>query len=97
MGNLSGGEKQRVALARALVTSPRILLLDEPLSNLDVSTAKYLRLELQRFHQELGITTIHVTHNLMEAEELADRIAIIDQGKLEQVGTREEIFPFSLQ
>ncbi len=92
VGNLSGGEKQRVALARALATAPRILLLDEPLSNLDVSTAKYLRLELERFHQELGITTVHVTHNLMEAEELADRIAIISAGKLEQVGTRENIF-----
>ncbi len=92
VGNLSGGEKQRVSLARALATSPRILLLDEPLSSLDVSTAKYLRLELRRFHEELGITTIHVTHNLMEAEELADRIAIIDGGNLEQVGTREEIF-----
>jgi ABC-type sugar transport system ATPase subunit len=92
VGNLSGGEKQRVSLARALATSPRILLLDEPLSSLDVSTAKYLRLELRRFHDELGITTIHVTHNLMEAEELADRIAIIDGGNLEQVGTREEIF-----
>ncbi len=92
VGNLSGGEKQRVSLARALATSPRILLLDEPLSSLDVTTAKYLRLELRRFHEELGITTIHVTHNLMEAEELADRIAIIDRGKIEQVGTREEIF-----
>lgn len=92
VGNLSGGEKQRVSLARALATSPRILLLDEPLSSLDVSTAKYLRLELRRFHEELGITTIHVTHNLMEAEELADRVAIIDGGNLEQVGTREEIF-----
>ncbi|HQA83037.1 MAG TPA: ABC transporter ATP-binding protein [Syntrophales bacterium] len=92
VGNLSGGEKQRVSLARALATAPRILLLDEPLSSLDVSTAKYLRLELRRFHDELGITTIHVTHNLMEAEELADRIAIIDKGNLEQVGTREEIF-----
>lgn len=92
VGNLSGGEKQRVSLARALATSPRILLLDEPLSSLDVSTAKYLRLELRRFHEELGITTIHVTHNLMEAEELADRIAIINAGNLEQVGTREEIF-----
>ncbi|MBN1547511.1 MAG: ABC transporter ATP-binding protein [Syntrophaceae bacterium] len=92
VGNLSGGEKQRVSLARALATSPRILLLDEPLSSLDVSTAKYLRLELQRFHRELGITTIHVTHNLMEAEELADRIAIIHNGKMEQVGTKEDIF-----
>ena len=89
---LSGGEKQRVALARALATSPKILLLDEPLSSLDVSTSKYLRLELRRLHEELGITTIHVTHNLIEAEEMADKIAILNKGKLEQVGTIEEVF-----
>ena len=92
VGTLSGEEKQRVALARSLATSPGILLLDEPLSSLDVSTSKYLRLELRRFHEELGITTIHVTHNLMEAEELADRIAILNMGKLEQVGTLEQVF-----
>jgi len=89
---LSGGEKQRVALARALAISPKILLLDEPLSSLDVRTSKYLRLELRRFHEELGVTTIHVTHNLMEAEEMADRIAILDMGRLEQVGTPDEVF-----
>jgi len=89
---LSGGEKQRVAVARALAISPKILLLDEPLSSLDVRTSKYLRLELRRFHEELGVTTIHVTHNLMEAEEMADRIAILDMGRLEQVGTPDEIF-----
>jgi ABC-type sugar transport system ATPase subunit len=92
VGNLSGGEKQRVALARALATSPEFLLLDEPLSNLDVRTAKYLRLELRRLHEELGVTTIHVTHNLIEAEEIADRMAILNMGKLEQVGTSEEVF-----
>ncbi|MCX8012288.1 MAG: ABC transporter ATP-binding protein, partial [Desulfobacterota bacterium] len=86
------GEKQRVALARALATSPKILLLDEPLSSLDVSTSKYLRLELRRLHNELGITTIHVTHNLIEAEEMADKIGILHRGKLEQVGTIEEVF-----
>jgi ABC-type sugar transport system ATPase subunit len=89
---LSGGEKQRVALARALATSPRILLLDEPLGSLDVRTAKYLRLELRRLHEELGVTTIHVTHNLIEAEEMADRMAIINMGAVEQVGTPEEVF-----
>jgi molybdate/tungstate transport system ATP-binding protein len=89
---LSGGEKQRVALARALATSPQILLLDEPLNSIDVKTSKYLRLELKRLHGELGITTIHVTHNLIEAEEIADRMAVLNMGKLEQVGTPEEVF-----
>jgi ABC-type sugar transport system ATPase subunit len=89
---LSGGEKQRVALARALATSPRILLLDEPLGSLDVRTAKYLRLELRRLHEELGVTTLHVTHNLIEAEEMADRMAIMNMGSVEQIGTPEEVF-----
>lgn len=89
---LSGGEKQRVALARALATSPRILLLDEPLSNLDISTSKYLRLELRRLHEELGITTVHITHNLVEAEEMADRICILNRGSIEQVGALKEVF-----
>lgn len=89
---LSGGEKQRVALARALAISPKVLLLDEPLSSLDVRTSKYLRLELKRLHKELGVTTIHVTHNLMEAEEMADRVAILNMGRLEQVGTPDELF-----
>ena len=91
VGTLSGGEKQRVSLARALATEPKVLLLDEPLSSLDLSTAKYLRLELKRFHERFSITTIHVTHSLMEAEELADRIAIIHDGRVEQVGTRDEV------
>ena len=89
---LSGGEKQRVALARALAPSPRTLLLDEPMGSLDVRTSKYLRLELKRLHVELGITTVHVTHNLLEAREMADRLAILNLGKVEQVGTLEEVF-----
>jgi ABC-type sugar transport system ATPase subunit len=90
--NLSGGEKQRVALARALATSPGLLLMDEPLSALDVQTSNYLRLELRRIHQELAVTTIHITHNHSEAEELADRIAVMNEGSIEQVGRPQEIF-----
>lgn len=89
---LSGGEKQRVALARALALSPKILLLDEPLSSLDVQTSKYLRMELKQLHSRLGITTIYVTHNLTEAEEIADRIAVIESGHIEQVGKPEDVF-----
>jgi len=90
--SLSGGEKQRVCIARALALSPKILLLDEPLSSLDLQTSKHLRQELKRIHNELGVTTIHVTHNQSEAEEIADRIAIISHGKLEQVDKPHEIF-----
>jgi ABC-type Fe3+/spermidine/putrescine transport system ATPase subunit len=91
-GNLSGGEKQRVALARALGPEPEVLLLDEPFSNLDYKTTKYLRLELKRLQRELEITTVYVTHDQFEAEEIADRIAVIHEGRLVQVGTAEEIF-----
>ena len=90
--SLSGGEKQRVALARALAIEPKILLLDEPFNNLDPRTAKHLRLELKRIQQNLGITSIFVTHNLLEAEELADRIAIMNEGKIQQVGTPQQVF-----
>lgn len=90
--HLSGGEKQRVALARALALSPKVLLLDEPLNNLDLQTAKYLRIELRQLPKELGITTLYVTHDLEEAEEIADRIAIIHNGNVEQVAVPEEVF-----
>jgi ABC-type Fe3+/spermidine/putrescine transport system ATPase subunit len=91
-GELSGGEKQRVALARALAPSPRVLLLDEPLSSLDLPTTKYLRTELRQLQQRLGITAVYVTHDLQEAEEMADRIAVLQDGHLEQVGKPEEVF-----
>jgi ABC-type Fe3+/spermidine/putrescine transport system ATPase subunit len=90
--HLSGGEKQRVALARSLAPSPRVMLLDEPLSSLDVATAKYLRTELKQLQQRLGITTVYVTHDLQEAEEMADRIAVIQNGCLEQVDRPERVF-----
>jgi ABC-type Fe3+/spermidine/putrescine transport system ATPase subunit len=89
--SLSGGEKQRVALARALATSPGILLLDEPLGALDLRTAKYLRLELKRIHRQFGLTTIHITHDLMEALEMADRVAMLQDGRVEQVSGPEEM------
>lgn len=82
---LSGGEKKRVALARSLAPSPKILLLDEPTSSLDPGTAKFLRGELHGLLKKLGITTVHVTHDLKEAEEIADRIAFISNGVIEQV------------
>ena len=90
--SLSGGEKQRVALARAIAPSPRVLLLDEPLGGLDTQTSKYLRVELRRIQRKLGITTMYVTHDLTEAEEMADQIAVIDKGNIEQLGRPEEIF-----
>lgn len=89
---LSGGEQQRVALARALIIKPRLLLLDEPLSSLDPITQKEIRKELKRIHREMEITTIHVTHNQQEALFLADRIGVINKGRILQVGTPEEIF-----
>jgi ABC-type Fe3+/spermidine/putrescine transport system ATPase subunit len=75
-----------------LAPAPHILLLDEPLSNLDLQTSKYLRLELKHIHHDLGFSTLHVTHNQIEAEEMADRIAILSSGILEQVGKPQEVF-----
>jgi len=89
---LSGGEQQKTALARALVIKPKILLLDEPLSALDVNTQKRLREELKAIHEELGITTIHVTHNHFEAHMLADKVAIMKNGAIVQKGLPEEVF-----
>ena len=88
--NLSGGERQRVALARAIAPFSKILLMDEPMSNLDSQTSKYLRRELRALLKKLEITIIYVTHNLLEAEEMADRIAYIHNGQIEQIGLPEE-------
>lgn len=90
--DLSGGEKQRVALARALAISPRVLLLDEPLNNLDNLTRKYLRDEIRRIQTELKITTVFVTHDIEEAKEISDKVAIIFNGKVHQIGSSEEVF-----
>ena len=89
--SLSGGEKQRVAIARALAPSPGILLLDEPLSALDLRTSKSLRHELRRVHRESGVTTLHITHDLMEAVEMADRVAVILSGRVAQVAEPEKL------
>ena len=89
---LSGGQQQRVALARALVISPQILLMDEPLSNLDAKLRVSMREEIRRIQKELGITTIYVTHDQEEAMAVSDRIAILNRGRLEQVGAPFEIY-----
>lgn len=89
--NLSGGEKQRVALARALIISPDILLLDEPLSALDPLNRELLKTEFKKIHSNFETTIIHVTHDLKEALYLADRIGIMSNGELLQVGTKDEI------
>lgn len=89
---LSGGQQQRVALARALVISPQILLMDEPLSNLDAKLRVSMRDEIRRIQKDLGITTIYVTHDQEEAMAVSDRIAIFNRGRLEQVGTPAEIY-----
>ena len=89
---LSGGERQRVALARALVREPQVFLLDEPLSNLDAKLRASARLELKQFQQRVGVSTIYVTHDQVEAMGLGDRIAVLNFGRLQQVGTPEEIY-----
>ncbi len=89
---LSGGERQRVALARALVREPTVFLLDEPLSNLDAKLRASAREELQQFQRRIGTTTIYVTHDQVEAMGLGDRIAVMHQGKVRQLGTPQEVY-----
>lgn len=89
---LSGGQQQRVALARALVTKPRVLLLDEPLGALDLKMRKRMQIELKRIQRELGITFIYVTHDQEEALNLSDLVVVMDQGKIVQTGSPEEIY-----
>jgi spermidine/putrescine transport system ATP-binding protein len=89
---LSGGQQQRVALARALVNSPKVLLLDEPLGALDLKLRKQMQLELKRIQHELGLTFVHVTHDQEEAMTMADAIAVMNRGKIEQLGTPSELY-----
>lgn len=89
---LSGGQQQRVALARALVKEPQLFLMDEPLSNLDAKLRVQMRAELKRMQRDLGITTIYVTHDQVEAMTMADKIAVMNQGKLQQYATPSELY-----
>ncbi|ASJ07306.1 ABC transporter ATP-binding protein [Thermococcus pacificus] len=89
---LSGGQRQRVALGRAIVRRPKVFLMDEPLSNLDAKLRVKMRAELKRLQKQLGVTTIYVTHDQVEAMTMGDRIAVINQGQLQQVGTPEEVY-----
>lgn len=89
---LSGGQKQRVAIARALVNQPKVLLLDEPLGALDLKLRKQMQVELKHLQKKLGLTFVYVTHDQEEALTMSDRIAIMNNGRLEQVGTSEEIY-----
>jgi iron(III) transport system ATP-binding protein len=89
---LSGGQQQRVALARAVVQQPGLLLLDEPLSNLDAQLREEMRSELKRLQGQIGITTVYVTHDQSEALALSDRIAILDQGRIKQIGSPEDVY-----
>lgn len=91
-GTLSGGEKQRIAIARAVVTEPKALLLDEPLSALDAQTREGLRYELKKIHSVTGITIIHVTHNFEEVFSLGDSVAVMNEGKIIQVGNPDDVF-----
>jgi multiple sugar transport system ATP-binding protein len=89
---LSGGQRQRVAIGRAIVREPAVFLFDEPLSNLDASLRTQMRLEMARLHERLGATIVYVTHDQVEAMTLGDRIAVFDAGRIEQVGTPEQVY-----
>src|SRR5665648_123899 len=91
-GQLSGGQRQRVAMGRALVREPQVFLLDEPLSNLDAKLRVQLRAELKRLHARLDVTTIYVTHDQVEAMTLGHRIAVLSDGRLQQLGPPQEVY-----
>ncbi len=91
-GQLSGGQQQRVAIARALVLEPELMLMDEPLSNLDAKLRREMRTEIKQLHNDLGLTSIYVTHDQEEALSLSDRIVVLRDGTTQQVGTPDEVF-----
>ena len=91
-GELSGGQKQRVAMGRAIVRKPKVFLFDEPLSNLDAKLRHKMRAEMKILHQRVQTTTVYVTHDQVEAMTLADRIVIMNEGHIEQVGTPDEVY-----
>ncbi len=91
-GQLSGGQRQRVAMGRAIVRHPQVFLFDEPLSNLDAKLRAQTRLEIQKLHRELGITSLYVTHDQVEAMTLAHRMIVLNAGKVEQIGTPDEVY-----
>lgn len=93
-GQLSGGQQQRVALARALVMEPKVLLMDEPLSNLDAKLREEMRTEIRRIQRELNITSVYVTHDQIEAMTLSDRIVVMNEGLIEQIGSPVEVYRF---
>ncbi len=89
---LSGGQKQRVAMGRAIIREPKVFLFDEPLSNLDAKLRNQMRIEIRKLHDKLKITSVYVTHDQVEAMTLADRIVVLNDGKIEQIGTPDEIY-----
>ncbi len=92
MDQLSGGQRQRVALARAMVFEPRIMLMDEPLSALDKQLREHMQIELRQLHEQLGMTTVYVTHDQREALTMSDRIAVINGGRIMQLDTPRAIY-----
>jgi putative spermidine/putrescine transport system ATP-binding protein len=93
-GQLSGGQQQRVAIARAIVIRPSLVLMDEPLSNLDAKLRLQMRTEIRKMHQSLGLTTVYVTHDQEEALALADRLVVLRDGRVEQIGTPEDVYTY---
>ncbi|MDQ7249086.1 ABC transporter ATP-binding protein [Dongia sedimenti] len=91
-GTLSGGQRQRVAIGRAMIREPKVFLFDEPLSNLDAKLRAQMRIEIRRLHQRLGVTSVFVTHDQVEAMTLADRLVVLNHGRIEQIGTPTEVY-----